>query len=261
MSSSSRTCTGPTRPRSTCCASSAGGSRRRPRCSIASYRDEGLTADHRLRIALGDLAALRSTNRVRLAPLSAAGVRLLSAASGLDPAELFRLTGGNPFYVTEVLQAGMREVPAAARDVVLARAPGSARPPRELLDVTALLGTRIEPDADRGGRARLGGAPRRDPRLRPARRRRHQAEIPARDRPADGRAGDPGSPAWPHPPADTRPRCRRSAARTTPAGLPRRRRGRRARGAPVRDGRRAAGRRAGLAPGGRGAVPAGGALR
>jgi DNA-binding CsgD family transcriptional regulator/tetratricopeptide (TPR) repeat protein len=117
-----------------------------PALLIASYRDDGLAADHRLRIALGDLVALRSTRRVRLDPLSAAGVRLLSAASGLDPAELFRLTGGNPFYITEVLQAGMREVPAAARDAVLARAARLGAGARELLDVAALLGTRIEPE-------------------------------------------------------------------------------------------------------------------
>ena len=116
-----------------------------PALLIASYRDDGLAADHRLRLALGDLAALRSTSRIRLDPLSAAGVRLLSAASGLDPAELFRLTGGNPFYITEVLQAGMREVPAAARDAVLARAARLGTRARELLDVAALVGTRVEP--------------------------------------------------------------------------------------------------------------------
>jgi DNA-binding CsgD family transcriptional regulator/tetratricopeptide (TPR) repeat protein len=117
-----------------------------PALLIASYRDDGLGADHRLRIALGDLAAQRTTRRVRLDPLSAAGVRLLAAASGLDPAELFRLTGGNPFYITEVLQAGMREVPAAARDAVLARAARLDTGARELLDVAALLGTRVEPE-------------------------------------------------------------------------------------------------------------------
>jgi DNA-binding CsgD family transcriptional regulator/tetratricopeptide (TPR) repeat protein len=117
-----------------------------PALLIASYRDDGLAADHRLRIALGDLAALRSTSRIRLDPLSAAGVRLLTAASGLDPVELFRLTGGNPFYVTEVLQAGMREVPTAARDAVLARAARLDAQARELLDIAALLGTRVEPE-------------------------------------------------------------------------------------------------------------------
>jgi DNA-binding CsgD family transcriptional regulator/tetratricopeptide (TPR) repeat protein len=113
---------------------------------IASYRDEGLATDHPLRLALGDLAGLRSTHRVTLAPLSPDGVRQLSVASGLDPAELFRLTGGNPFFVTEVLQAGMREVPAAARDAVFARTARLSPGARELLDIAALTGTRIEPD-------------------------------------------------------------------------------------------------------------------
>jgi DNA-binding CsgD family transcriptional regulator/tetratricopeptide (TPR) repeat protein len=112
---------------------------------IASYRDEGLTTDHPLRVVLGGLAGLRSTHRVTLPPLSQDGVRELSGDSGLDPAELFRLTGGNPFFVTEVLQAGVREVPAAARDAVFARTARLTPQARELLDVAALLGTRIEP--------------------------------------------------------------------------------------------------------------------
>jgi DNA-binding CsgD family transcriptional regulator len=116
-----------------------------PALLVASYRDDGLAADHLLRVAVGDLATLRSTRRVRLDPLSAEGVRRLSAASELDPAELFRLTGGNPFYITEVLQAGMRDVPAAARDAVLARVARLGAPARELLDAGALLGTRVDP--------------------------------------------------------------------------------------------------------------------
>jgi ATP/maltotriose-dependent transcriptional regulator MalT len=112
---------------------------------IASYRDDGLTADHPLRAVLGGLAGLRSTHRVTLAPLSPGGVRELSGDSGLDPAELFRLTSGNPFLVTEVLQAGMREVPAAARDAVLARTARLTPQARELLDVAALLGNKVEP--------------------------------------------------------------------------------------------------------------------
>jgi hypothetical protein len=93
-----------------------------PALLIVSYRDEGLSASHPLRVTLGDLSALRQTRRVLLEPLSAASVRRLAARSSLDPDELYRLTGGNPFFVTEVLEAGIRRVPAAARDAVLARA-------------------------------------------------------------------------------------------------------------------------------------------
>ena len=117
-----------------------------PALLIATYRDDGLAADDPLRIALGDLATQRSTRRVGLAPLSAEAVRILAGASGLDGAELYRLTGGNPFYVTEVLQAGLGAVPSSARDAVLARAARLSGGSREVLDVAALIGTRVELD-------------------------------------------------------------------------------------------------------------------
>ena len=113
---------------------------------IATYRDDGLAADGPLRIALGDLATQRSTRRVGLAPLSAEAVRTLAGTSGLDAAELYRLTGGNPFYVTEVVQAGLGAVPSSARDAVLARAARLSDESRGVLDVAALIGARVELD-------------------------------------------------------------------------------------------------------------------
>ncbi len=46
---------------------------------------------------------------------------MLAVGRGIDPDELYRVTGGNPFFVREVLEAGLGEVPGSARDVVLAR--------------------------------------------------------------------------------------------------------------------------------------------
>jgi DNA-binding CsgD family transcriptional regulator len=71
-------------------------------------------------------------------------VRQLAGPARLDAAELYRLTGGNPFYVTAVIAAGLTEVPAAARDAVLARAVGLSSQARAVLDVAALTGTRTE---------------------------------------------------------------------------------------------------------------------
>ena len=113
---------------------------------IATYRNDGLAAGDPLRIALGDLATQRSTRRVDLAPLSADAVRILAGGTGLDPAELYRLTGGNPFYVTEVVRAGLGAVPSSARDAVLARAARLGGGAREVLDVAALIGARVELD-------------------------------------------------------------------------------------------------------------------
>jgi DNA-binding CsgD family transcriptional regulator/tetratricopeptide (TPR) repeat protein len=107
---------------------------------IVTYRDDDLAAGDPLRAALGEIARQRSTRRIELGPLSADAVRVLAGPSGLDPAGLYRLTGGNPFYVTEVIQAGMSEIPAAARDAVLARATHLGGGSRAVLDVAAVGG-------------------------------------------------------------------------------------------------------------------------
>jgi DNA-binding CsgD family transcriptional regulator/tetratricopeptide (TPR) repeat protein len=111
---------------------------------IVTYRDDGLAAGDPLRLALGDLATQRTTRRVGLAPLSVGAVRVLAGESGLEPAALYRLTGGNPFYVTEVVQAGAGEVPPSARDAVLARVARLGGEARGVLDAAALTGTRVE---------------------------------------------------------------------------------------------------------------------
>jgi DNA-binding CsgD family transcriptional regulator/tetratricopeptide (TPR) repeat protein len=111
---------------------------------IATYRDDGLGAADPLRVTLGDLGSQRATRRVGLVPLSPGAVRTLAGASRLPAPDLYRLTGGNPFYVTEVLRAGVEEVPPSARDAVLARAARLGDGAREVLDVAALTGARVE---------------------------------------------------------------------------------------------------------------------
>ncbi len=113
---------------------------------IATYRDDGLTVADPLRIALGDLATQRSTRRVGLTSLSAEAVRVLAGGSRLEAAALYRLTGGNPFFVTEVVRAGMGVVPPSARDAVLARVARLSGPAGAALEVAALTGTRVELD-------------------------------------------------------------------------------------------------------------------
>jgi DNA-binding CsgD family transcriptional regulator/tetratricopeptide (TPR) repeat protein len=113
---------------------------------IATYRDDELATGDLLLTALGGLSRQPATRRMGLAPLSAGAVAELAAASDLDAAELYRLTGGNPFYVTETIAAGLNAVPAAARDATLARAAGLTGPARQVLEAAALTGTRCEPD-------------------------------------------------------------------------------------------------------------------
>ena len=71
---------------------------------------------------LGELATAAGVERIKLPPLSEAAVRTLAEPHGIDAADLHRSTGGNPFYVTEVLGAQAGAIPATVRDAVLARA-------------------------------------------------------------------------------------------------------------------------------------------
>jgi DNA-binding CsgD family transcriptional regulator/tetratricopeptide (TPR) repeat protein len=120
--------------------------RNAPVLVIASYRDEGLAATGPLWSAIGELSRYRSTRRVNLAPLSQRAVAVLAEGSGLAPDELFRLTGGNPFYVTEVIRAGMAVVPHSARDAVLTQVARFTPDARAVLDAAALIGSRIDPE-------------------------------------------------------------------------------------------------------------------
>ena len=111
---------------------------------IVSYRNDELADTHPLRTALGHLAVQRCTRRLPLAPLSAQAVRMLAAGRGVDPGELYRITGGNPFYVREVLEAGLGAVPSSARDVILARAARLGPKARQTLEAAALIGGTVD---------------------------------------------------------------------------------------------------------------------
>lgn len=112
---------------------------------VATYREDELTASYPLRVALGELAVQRCTRRIELAPLSPGAVEIMAVGSGLDAAELYRVTGGNPFYVAEVMQTGLDRVPRSARDAVLARAARLGPQARDVLGVAALIGATVEP--------------------------------------------------------------------------------------------------------------------
>nr|MBA2666946.1 AAA family ATPase [Trueperaceae bacterium] len=70
---------------------------------VASYRDEEVGARHPLRIVVGDLATSASVSRLAVPPLSPEAVRTLAEGHSVDTAALHRRTGGNPFFVSEIL--------------------------------------------------------------------------------------------------------------------------------------------------------------
>ena len=113
---------------------------------LLTYRDLGAGPKDALRIAIGELSSQSSTKRIELGPLSESAVSTLATGSRLDADQLYRLTGGNPFFVTEVVSGGMETVPPSARDAVLARAARLSAEARGVLEIAALVGRRINPD-------------------------------------------------------------------------------------------------------------------
>ena len=124
---------------------------------LVTYRDDELGDDHPLRIVLGDLATQRATRRMRLPPLSQEAVRALAGERDVDAGELYRVTGGNPFYVSEILEAGWPSVPPTVRDAVGARLARLSAGTRRAVEAAAVIGARVDLSAAVVGPGRLIG--------------------------------------------------------------------------------------------------------
>ncbi len=116
---------------------------------VVSYRDDEIGDQHPLAVLLGDLATSAAVRRIGLDPLSEAAVAKLAASSGVNADALHRLTGGNPFYVTEVLAAGAdvltREaLPRSVAEAVWGRLARLSPAARETAQATAVCGPRTE---------------------------------------------------------------------------------------------------------------------
>lgn len=113
---------------------------------LVTFRDDALGPSDPLRLALGELAGQRYTRRIDLPPLTPAGVRRLAEGSPYSPDGLYELTGGNPFFVVEVVSNAGSEIPVSARDAVLARAARLSDTARTTLDLASLDSWRVDPE-------------------------------------------------------------------------------------------------------------------
>src|SRR5947207_3096083 len=108
---------------------------------IVTYRDDEVGADHPLRLVLGDLPHLA---RLRLPPLSVAAVERLADQAGRPLEELYTVTGGNPFFVTEALASKEPGVPVTVRDAVLSRAARLSPASSAVLQLVSVIPARTE---------------------------------------------------------------------------------------------------------------------
>jgi len=110
-----------------------------PVLAIGTYRDDQVDRTHRLRVLIGELATWPGIARLSLTPLSAGAVAELAAPYGVDASELYRNTGGNPFFVSEVLAAGGSQLPQTVQDAVLARAARLSPAARSVVEAVAIV--------------------------------------------------------------------------------------------------------------------------
>ena len=110
---------------------------------VLTFRDDEVDTAHPLHRLLGELPA-QSVKRLQLPPLSESAVAQLAAAAKRAAGNLHGVTGGNPFYVTEVLALEAGGVPPSVRDAVLARAARLAVNASAALDIVSLIPGRTE---------------------------------------------------------------------------------------------------------------------
>jgi len=115
-----------------------------PLLIIVTYRD-GDDASPSLARILGSIATLPVVLQLPLEPLSRAGVGRLAEGGNVDVDELHRISGGNPFYVKEVLDTGGDGIPVSVLDAVRARVALLDERGRRALQAVAIIGTRAEP--------------------------------------------------------------------------------------------------------------------
>ncbi|WLW57100.1 helix-turn-helix transcriptional regulator [Streptomyces sp. YU58] len=118
---------------------------RLPALLVLTYRDDELSRGHPLRHLLGQISRAPRVHRLPLARLSLDAVRTLSTPGGLDPAQVYEVTSGNPFFVAEVVAAGgTGGVPPTVVDAVLARLRGLDGATVDALEQLAVVPSAVE---------------------------------------------------------------------------------------------------------------------
>ncbi|HEY6900149.1 MAG TPA: AAA family ATPase [Puia sp.] len=85
---------------------------------ILTYRDDEIHSRHPLRNVLGQLPA-DSFSRFQLTPLSKTAVEKLATQKGYSGENVYQISGGNPFYVSEILASYSLGVPDNIKDSIL----------------------------------------------------------------------------------------------------------------------------------------------
>ena len=85
---------------------------------LITYRDNEIHLSHPLRTVLGQLPPDFFT-RLQLSPLSRGAVETMAAEKGYKGKDVYSISGGNPFYVNEILASYSTGIPDNIKDSIL----------------------------------------------------------------------------------------------------------------------------------------------
>ncbi len=85
---------------------------------ILTYRDDEIYSNHPLRNVLGQLNP-DSFTRIQLLPLSRQAVEKMSSEKGYKGEDVYNISGGNPFYVNEILASYSLGIPDNIKDSII----------------------------------------------------------------------------------------------------------------------------------------------
>jgi len=105
---------------------------------ILSYRDNEIHTHHPLRNVLGQLNS-GSFTRLQLLPLSEQAVEKMAAERGHHGKDVYAISGGNPFYVTELLASYNAGIPESIKDSILSAYNRTEEKTRQIWDLISVI--------------------------------------------------------------------------------------------------------------------------
>lgn len=110
---------------------------------ILTYRDDNIHSKHPLRNVLGQLNP-DSFTRLQLPPLSREAVEILATEKGFKGEDVYSISGGNPFYVNEILASYSAGIPDNIKDSILSVFNRQDGKTKELWEIISVLPTGLE---------------------------------------------------------------------------------------------------------------------
>jgi len=110
---------------------------------VLTYRDDEIHSLHPLRNVLGQLPP-DSFTRMHLAPLSRPAVERLAREKGYSGEDVYSISGGNPFYVNEILASYSLGVPDNIKDSILSVYHRLDEKTKQVWDLLSVLPTGFE---------------------------------------------------------------------------------------------------------------------